>query len=146
MRSFLALGTIALLAASPALAVQKIGERTAAPQQVLAQMGEGNTDAELARAIAAASAFPLGSLQNPVRVGGPQGQQAYIARLRCSDGSRPAAGPATDGGAGGFGSVVERFQLDCGLVAPGKLELMMDKYHQEHRETRAPLGLVLHTN
>ncbi len=140
MLRFLTLGTAALLAASPAFAAQKIGARTAAPEQVLAQMGEGNSDAELERAIAAASAFPLGSLQNPVRVGGPSGQQAYLSRLRCADGSRPAVGQGADAGAGGFGSIVQRFQLDCGSAAPGKQDVMMDKYHQDHRETRAPQG------
>ncbi|HEV2079605.1 MAG TPA: hypothetical protein VGR19_06890 [Allosphingosinicella sp.] len=140
MRKFLTLGTAALLVASSPLAAQKIGARTAAPEQVLAQMGEGNSDAELERAIAAASAFPLGSLQYPVRVGGPSGQQAYLSRLRCADGSRPAVGQGVDGGTGGFGSIVQRFQLDCGSAEPGRQDLMMDKYHQEHRETRAPQG------
>jgi hypothetical protein len=123
--------------------VQKLGARTQPPQQVLAQMGEGSSDSEIERAVAAASAFPLGSLQNPVRVGGPQGQQAYLARLRCADGSQPSVGPGTGAGAGGFGSIVQRFPLDCGAAAPGKLDLMMDMYHEEHRENRAPAGLAL---
>ena len=143
MRFAFALAAAALLAVTPVLAVQKLGERTQPPQQVLAQMGEGSTDAELERAVAAASAFPLGSLHNPVRVGGPLGQQAYLARLRCGDGSRPSLGKAVSAGAGGFGSVVQRFQLDCGTAAPGKVELVMDMYHEEHRETRAPAGLAL---
>ena len=146
MHRFLAAATAALLAASPAAAVQKIGARTQAPETVLAEMGEGNSDAELARAIAAASTFPLGSVQNPVRVGGPQGQQAFLLRLRCEDGSRPTVGQGADAGPGGFGSGVQRFQLDCGSAAPGKQDLMLDKYHQEHRETRAPAGFVLHAN
>lgn len=145
MLRYLPLGAFALIAASPAFAEQKIGARTTAPEQVLAQMGEGNSDSELQRAVAAASAFPLGSLQNPVRVGGPSGQQAYLSRLRCSDGSRPAVGEGADSGAGGFGSVVQRFRLDCGAAAPGKVDLMLDRYHQEHRETRAPQGFRIDT-
>jgi hypothetical protein len=142
MRLAFALAAATLVAVNPALAVQKLGERTQPPQQVLAQMGEGSTDAELERAVAAASAFPLGSVQNPVRVGGPLGQQAYLARLRCADGSRPSVGQAVSAGAGGFGSVVQRFQLDCGAALPGKVEVVMDMYHEEHRETRAPAGLA----
>ena len=37
--------------------------------------------------VAAAEAHPLGSLENPVRVGGPDGERAYLARLRCTNGS-----------------------------------------------------------
>jgi len=143
MRIPFALAAAALVAAAPVFAAQKLGARTQPPEQVLAQMGEGSSDAELQRAAAAASAYPLGSIQNPVRVGGPQGQQVYLARLRCADGSRPGVGPGVDAGAGGFGSVVQRFQLDCGSAAPGKVDLMMDMYHAEHRETRAPAGFTL---
>ena len=143
MRLAFALAAATLFAVTPALAVQKLGERTQPPQRVLAQMGEGSTDAELERAVAAASAFPLGSMQNPVRVGGPLGQQAYLARLRCGDGSLPSVGQAISAGAGGFGSVVQRFELDCGAAAPGQAELVMDMYHEEHRESRAPAGFAL---
>ncbi|HEX8215359.1 MAG TPA: hypothetical protein VF582_07815 [Allosphingosinicella sp.] len=143
MRKIIALGAAALVAATPAFAVQKLGARSQPPERVLAQMGEQSLDAELAEAVASASAFPLGSIQNPVRVGGPQGQQAYLARLRCSNGSAPLVGAGTSAGAGGFGSVVQRFRLDCGASAPGKVDLVMDMYHEEHRETRAPAGLTL---
>lgn len=146
MRKLLATATAALIAATPALAAQKVGARIQAPEEVLAQMGEGSFDAELAGAVAQASAFPLGSIQNPVRVGGPQGQQAYLARLRCADGSRPSIGQGAGAGAGGFGSIVQRFQVDCGAAGPGKLDLMMDMYHQEHRETRAPAGFTIHAD
>lgn len=131
------------LAVSPATAAQKLGARTQAPEQVLAQMGEGSWDAELQRAIAAASAFPLGSLQNPVRVGGPDGQRNYLARLQCADGSRPSVGAKSSAGVGGFGSVVDRFELSCRAAAPAKAEVMMDMYHAEHKENRAPAGFAI---
>jgi hypothetical protein len=140
MRKLIALTAGAVLAATPALAAQKLGARTQPPEQVLAQLGEGSSDAELQRAVAAASAFPLGSLQNPVRVGGPQGARDYLARLRCADGKPPSAGAAASGGVGGFGSVVERYEVDCGAAAPGKVQLLMDLYHQEHREKAVPPG------
>jgi hypothetical protein len=38
---------------------------------------------------------------------------------------------------------VQRFQLDCGSAAPGKVDLMMDMYHEEHSETRAPAGFTM---
>ena len=78
----------AALAAAPALA-QKPGDRTSTPGQVLGDLGAADPMAEAERIAAAAAAHPLGSLENPVRVGGPQGARAYIARLRCADGSSP---------------------------------------------------------
>ena len=138
MHILVALGAAALLAAAP-----KLGERTHSPAEVLAQLGDGSSDAEMARLVAAASAYPLGSLQNPLRVGGPVGRRAYVARLRCANGSQPAVGPASAAGVGGFGSVVEGITLDCGVSAPGKVQLFLDLYHEEHQETRAPQGFIL---
>jgi hypothetical protein len=130
----------AALAAAPA-AAQKIGERTATPQQLLSELGGGLSDEALAREVAAADAHPLGTLANPVRVGGPQGERAYLARLRCPDGSVPKAGPASAAGIGGFGSLANRYRLDCG--AAGHFDLVFDMYHDGHVETRAPAGLTL---
>ena len=106
MRLFLA-GMAALLLASPALAQPKAGERTMTPEQLLDQLGVGVSDAELARAVAAASAFPLGTAANPIRVGGPEGERAYIARLRCADGSPPRVGQRGSAGVGAFGTIVD---------------------------------------
>jgi hypothetical protein len=110
------------------------------PEVLLADLGIGSSDEEIARQVAAASAYPLGSRENPVRVGGPQGQQDYIARLRCVDGSEPRTSMREDAGIGAFGSVVQGFHLDCGAAAPGKVRLVMDMYHAEHREEGAPVG------
>ena len=79
----------AALLAAPASA-EKLGARTAAPHQVLGEMAPADPLAEADAIAAAAAAHPLGTVENPVRVGGPQGARAYIARLRCADGSRPA--------------------------------------------------------
>lgn len=131
------------LAAGASAAAQKIGERNGAPEQLFEGIGEGVSDAELQRAIAAAAAHPLGTLANPVRVGGPEGARAYLARLRCADGSRPRIGPRVDGGVGAYGTVVDGYGLDCGSGAPGRAQLVFDKYHEEHVETRPPSGFTL---
>ena len=132
----------ALLLIAPASA-QKLGARTAPPQQVLGEMAPADPLAE-AEAIAAwAAAHPLGTVENPVRVGGPQGARAYIARLRCADGSRPGVGPRSTGAVGAYGTLTERYPLDCGAAAPGKVALAFDFYHDEHVETRAPAGFAL---
>lgn len=119
-----------------------IGQRAAAPERLIAQLGLA-PDAGEDPAIAAAAAFPLGSVQNPVRVGGPEGELAYLARLRCADGSVPRTGPRTDGGVGAFGSVVSGFALECGGTAPVSTMLIMDMYHAEHVENRAPDGFTI---
>lgn len=142
MRPFASLFLAAALAAAPASA-QKLGERTVPPEQLLAELGLGVSDEELARAIAAADAHPLGTLENPVRVGGPAGERAYLARLRCGDGAVPRVGARVTGEIGAFGTIVDIYPLDCGAAAPGSTRIVMDMYHSEHDEVRAPAGFSL---
>lgn len=131
-----------VLSATPAFA-QELGERTTSPQAMMAELGLAPGQDDLAEAIAAAQAHPLGTMENPVRVGGPEGERAYILRLRCSDGSTPRIGPRSNAGVGAFGTVVDAYVLDCGAAAPGRTELVMDMYHDEHREDRAPSGFTI---
>jgi hypothetical protein len=133
----------AFLITAPAAAMQKPGDRTAPPEEILAQMGLGVSDEELARSIAEASRHQLGTTANPVRVGGPVGERAYIARLRCSDGTAPKVGSRSSAGAGAFGTIVDVYPLDCGSSGPGRFDLVMDMYHDEHSEDRAPAGFVI---
>ena len=131
-----------LLAAQPAT-VPPIGQRTGTPQNMVAEMGLAPDQDDLAAAIVAANAHPLGSRENPVRVGGPDGERAYIARLRCADGNAPRVTNGVEMGVGAFGSIVDGFRLDCGAAQPGQTTLLMDKYHEENREDRAPPGFTL---
>jgi hypothetical protein len=139
MRKACILIAAAALVAAPA-AAKPPREESPVPQDLLAGLGFGADDQA---AIAAARAHPLGSLQNPVRVGGPEGERAYLGRLRCADGSAPRIGAKGSGGVGAFGSIVDSFPLDCGAAAPGKTSLVMDMYHSEHREDHAPPGFQL---
>jgi len=141
MRQIIVFAIVLTLAAP--VSAQKVGERTTPPEVLLAELGLGVSDAELARAVAAADAHPLGSKENPVRVGGPDGERSYISRLRCADGQRPAIGTRNSHGTGAFGTIVDIYPLDCGAAAPGKAELVMDMYHAEHDETRAAAGFTL---
>ncbi|HWH17943.1 MAG TPA: hypothetical protein VNT77_06345 [Allosphingosinicella sp.] len=143
MHKLLAAAASALLLSVPAQALQKPGDRTVSPEDLLKELGAGVSDAELERAVAAAAAHPLGTLENPIRVGGPEGQRAYIERLRCANGARPAVGARDAAGVGAFGSIVDAYPLDCGAAAPGKVRLVMDMYHAEHREDRAPAGFSI---
>lgn len=139
MRKTCILIAAAAIAASP-LSAKPPREESPAPKDLLAGLGFSAVDEA---AFAAARVHPLGSLQNPVRVGGPEGQRAYLARLRCADGSAPRIGAKGSAGVGAFGSIVDSFPLDCGSAAPGRTSLVMDMYHSEHREERAPPGFQL---
>jgi hypothetical protein len=141
MRLLPALFAAALIAA-PATA-QKLGARTASPEQVLDGMAPADPLAEAEQIAAAAAAHPLGTLENPVRVGGPEGARAYIARLRCADGSRPQVGARTTGGIGAYGTLTERYPLDCGGAVPGRVTLAFDFYHEEHVETHPAPGFAI---
>ena len=143
MRTFILGFTAIALLSAPAFSQPKAGDRTMTPDQVLAELGSGVSDEELARAVAAASAFPLGTAENPVRVGGPEGGRAYMDRLRCADASRPKVGPRASAGVGAFGTIVDLYPLDCGAAAPGKRDLVIDLYHAEHEEDRAPAGFTI---
>ena len=131
------------LIAAPASALKPPREESPAPLEILADLGSGNTDAELQRAIAAANAHPLGTSANPIRVAGPEGALAYVGRLKCADGSAAKVGTRRDGGVGAYGSLVQLFPIDCGSTAPGRVDLLVDIYHQENVETRAPAGFTL---
>ena len=115
-------------------------DESPAPRELVGAPGLADPEADLAAAVAAASAHPLGTPANPVRVGGPLGERAYLARLRCADGTLPKVGRRSEGGAGAFGSVVGLYPLDCGTAAPGRATLAFDIYHEEHHEDRAPAG------
>ncbi len=131
-----------VLSAVPA-AAQDIGARTRSPQSMIADFGMAPDQDDLREALTAAAAHPLGTAQNPVRVGGPEGERAYIARLRCADGTTPRIGQRASSGVGAFGTVTEIYPLDCGAAAPGRVALVMDMYHEEHREDAAPPGFTI---
>lgn len=134
---------LAVLAVATAASAKPPREESPAPRDMLALVGAGNTDAELQRTIATASAHPLGSVENPVRVAGPEGTKAYLASLECADGSAPAVGARQPGGVGAYGSITDRYTLDCGAAAPGKRDLLIDIYHEENVESRAPAGFQI---
>jgi hypothetical protein len=140
MRKFVVPFTAALLAASAQAAPPR--EESPAPREMLEAFGAGNSDDQIAQAIVAANAFPLGTIENPIRVEGPEGQQAYLARLRCGDGSMPKIGAKTSGGVGTYGTIVDSVPVDCGSAAPGQVTLVMDLYHAENVETRPPSGFT----
>ncbi|HEX8532691.1 MAG TPA: hypothetical protein VF662_00825 [Allosphingosinicella sp.] len=135
--------SIALALAAAAAPQKAPREQSPVPREVVAPIGAGNSDDEIARQIAAADAHPLGTAANPIRVGGPEGARAYLAGLRCGDGKSPQIGAARQGGVGAFGSLLQLYPIDCGSAAPGRVELNVDQYQEEHKETRPPAGFQL---
>jgi hypothetical protein len=137
---------ILLLAAAPAFAQPappaqpQLGARTRSPDQMVGAISQVSPEEEMRQLVAAADAHPLGTTENPVRVGGPEGEHAYLGRLRCPDGQAPRIGARREAGVGAFGSVVAAYELGCG-TATGRI--VFDMYHEEHAETRAPAGFTL---
>ena len=129
----------AAAAAVPAAAQEppRLGQRTTSPEAMVAQMNQASPEDEMREQIAAAEAHPLGTAQNPIRVAGPQGERAYLARLRCPGGTVPRIGARGEGGVGGYGSVVSAYELSCGDRVS---RLLFDIYQEEYVETRAPAG------
>lgn len=136
---FLPLILVSLLPAAPASA-QRLGARTATPESMVAQLSPASPEEEMRALVAAADAHPLGTVENPVRVGGPEGERAYLAKLRCADGSPIRVGARREAGIGAFGSVVGAYEVFCGAAAG---RIVFDMYHEEHVETRAPAGFTL---
>jgi len=135
---FLVLTAACLLIPSHAPA-QQLGARTRAPAAMVAEMNRNSPEEELRQLVAAADAHPLGTVENPVRVGGPEGERAYLGHLRCPDHSAPRIGARREAGIGAFGSVVAAYEVACG-AATGRM--VFDMYHEEHVETRAPAGFT----
>ena len=131
---------LALLVIAAPVSAQRLGERTTSPQSMIQTLDRGSPDDELREQIAAADAHPLGTARNPVRVGGPDGERAYLARLRCPDGSAARIGARREAGVGAFGSVVGAYEVICG---GSTARIVFDMYHEEHVETRPPAGFTL---
>jgi hypothetical protein len=128
--------------AQPALAQQQparpgLGARTQSPEALFREMSSETPEQEMVRLVAAANAYPLGTIENPVRVGGPDGERTYLARLSCADGTPLRIGTRSEAGQGGFGTIAIAYGVACGGTTR---RIVFDIYHQEHVENRAPAG------
>lgn len=117
-----ALGSAAL--AGPAAAQQRPNEA----RDMMRSMGmKGPSPKKLAKAIAKAERSPLGSKANPVRENMPRGELDYLGRLRCADGSTPAADRQGNVGTGVYGNIIDLYALTCPGAAA--VDVYMDMYH-----------------
>lgn len=91
-------------------------------------------------AIEQADAYPLGSRENPVRVEMPQGQRAYLARLRCSDVRAPDFVREGSVGVGPFGNIIDVYLVTCDGSDPAQTRIFMDMYHKNYAEQQPVAG------
>jgi hypothetical protein len=126
---------LALSACSPAPGGSRPGTASsAAPRErpnpsrdMMQSLGGGLRGGALRDAIARAEQHPLGSNLNPVRENQPQGQRAYLSRLRCADGTAPSFFRAGNVGAGVFGYIVDLYKVTCAGQPP--VDIFIDMYH-----------------
>lgn len=122
------------------------GELSAQDKATLERQLSGRSQtsgSRLDRLVVAAAAHPLGSDKNPVRADSPIGQRAYLARLKCADGSTPRFERRGSMGVGVYGNIVDEYDVDCGAAAPGRVSVRMDLYHPGYVELRAIPGFTI---
>ena len=97
-------------------------------RDMMRELGYGGLKGKkLQKAIAVAEAHDLGSAKNPVRENMPQGETAYLARLRCADGKRPIFDRAGSVGNSPYGYIMDKYIVTCEGQQP--MDVYMDMYH-----------------
>ena len=109
------------------------------PEALMELLGGGRPKAEVN--VAKLDKHPLGSEENPVRVGGPGGQRAYLSRLRCGDGRFPEFERAGSTGIGPWGYIMDAYSVVC--ASGQKATVFMDMYHSRHQEDRTIPGFTI---
>lgn len=138
-RTLSAFAAIALLATPVAATAQsKTGGEMA---EMMRQLGlKALKGRKLDKAIEKASAFALGSQENPVRASAPTGQRAYLDRLRCADGKAPVYNRVGNVGPGIYGYIVDWYSVQCAEQAA--VSIYMDMYH-DHVEAQPVAGFTI---
>jgi hypothetical protein len=90
----------------------------------------------LASPVAGKDEHQLGSERNPVKVRMPDGERAYLDRLRCPDGSPPAYERQGSGGPARDGDIVDYYAVTCPGAEP--VTVIMDMYHSNREDDPVP--------
>lgn len=129
------------------LAFAALAVSAGASAQGLDDLTSGGPDAptgkKLEKLVKKAQKHPLGSKENPVRAEMPEGQRAYLGRLRCADGNAPAFGRVGNFGFGVFGRIIDGYRVVCQGSEPVETTIFMDMYHPGHIETVAVPGFAI---
>lgn len=104
---------------------------------------DGKPVRDLDKKLAKAAQFSLGSPENPIRVYDPAGEVAYLRRLRCEDGRRPAFNRTGSAGLGPFDHIIDDYLVTCPGSKPAESHIFMDMYFPNYIETKAPEGFTI---
>lgn len=85
----------------------------------------------------------LGSQANPVKADMPPGEQAYLRRLRCSDGQPPIFSRIGSFNIQHSSHVVDGFDVTCASGQPAQTTIFMDMYHRGYVETQPVAGFTI---
>lgn len=137
-------GMIALGLAA-ALAASACAGGLSGPPQISDDFMKGGQYLEpwLGAALTEAAKHPLGTEKNPVRADMPEGQRAYLSRLRCEDGNAPTYRRVGNLGAGVFGSIVDSYDVRCPGSEPAQTYIVMDMYFSGYVETHPVAGFKI---
>lgn len=88
--------------------------------------------------------FPLGTQENPVRVGGPAGQRDYLSRLVCDNNEQVSAYVRLGSSdIGPYGNIIDIYEVICdtdkGVVTH---DVFLDMYHYDYVEIRPAAGFI----
>ncbi|MEP9359442.1 hypothetical protein [Sphingomonas sp. KR3-1] len=137
MRKFIMLAVIAGMATAAApVQDHKEGSVPNEARDMMRSMGAGLKGKKLKEAIVEAEKSPLGSKANPVRENMPQGQVAYLRKLRCADGAAPGFHRAGNVGSGPYGFIVDLYKVTCPGQAP--VDVFIDMYHDGGEKRPVP--------
>ena len=125
--------------APPSASASAVAPQTSGSIQVYDLMAPGNRRT-VSPNWAVITAQPLGSKENPVRTFMPQGQQAYLMRLVCPDGSTPSFRRIGNFGAGVYTTIIDGYDVRCGSAAQ---TIYLDMYHPNYMEQRAVSGFTI---
>jgi hypothetical protein len=82
----------------------------------------------------------LGSEKNPVKCYGPDGERAYLRRLRGPDGAPPTFFRLGSYGVGPYGNIIDGYKVK---TSEAEIMVFMDMYHPDYVETNPVAGFGL---
>lgn len=89
------------------------------------------------------SGHKLGSVGNPVKAAGQQGQIDYIESLDCENGAIPEYKRVRSVGVGPYGNMMDKYVLRCDSGESVEMhEIYIDLHHDE-TETEPPEGFTI---
>lgn len=123
------------------VSIPAAAEKPNEARDMMRELGMGGLKGKkLEKAIAAAEAFSLGSKENPVRENMPQGQRAYLSKLRCANGDAPKFERGGSAGESPYGYMMDVYEVSCSDAE--SVSIYMDMYH-DGGETRPIPGFTI---